>query len=60
MLKYSLEIDLIPFLQTTKKKKQKSSHQREKTFMSISNGLKKGVGQNYLNLSPSIKRATIQ
>jgi hypothetical protein len=60
MLKYSLEVDIIPFLQTTKKKKQKPSHQREKTFMPISNGLRKGVGQNYLNLLPSIKKVTIQ
>jgi hypothetical protein len=60
MLKYSLEVNLIPFLQTTKKKKQKPSHQREKAFIPISNGLRKGVGQNYLNLIPSIKRATIQ
>lgn len=45
MLKYSLEGDIIPFLQITKKKKQKPSHQRERTFMLISNGLRKGVGQ---------------
>jgi hypothetical protein len=60
MLKYFLEVDLIHFLQTTKNKKPKPSHQEEKTFMPISNGFRKGMGQNYLNLSPSIKRATIQ
>jgi hypothetical protein len=32
MLKYSLEVDLIPFLQTTKKKKQKAITSRGKSF----------------------------